>query len=294
MTLVQLKHLLALAATGSFSRAADTVFLTQPAFSRSIQALEEELGELLFDRIGKRCELTPYGRTVIASARRIVQSADDLRASSGLLRQGLSGEVRIGLGSGPGAMLMTPLLVYMAHHHPGLTLEIARGHTELLMLDLRNRVLDAVVVDARAITPAEDIHVDKLTEMRGAFMVRKEHPLCTKAGPCSFAELKAYPLASAPLSDEVGRMLVECYGPKALPSRSVTLRCDDIRGLIDTARQTDAVVLGIRAAAPDLVELQMRPPLTATARFAWVTVADRAHPPGLALVRAQVDALLHD
>ena len=52
MTLVQLRHLLSLAQTGSFSKSALALFLTQPALSRSIRALEAELGQPLFDRIG--------------------------------------------------------------------------------------------------------------------------------------------------------------------------------------------------------------------------------------------------
>ncbi|MFZ9322024.1 MAG: LysR family transcriptional regulator, partial [Hylemonella sp.] len=50
MTLAQLRHLLSLAETGSFSKSSKALFLTQPALSRSIQALEEELGLPLFDR----------------------------------------------------------------------------------------------------------------------------------------------------------------------------------------------------------------------------------------------------
>ena len=65
MTLVQLRHLASLAQTGSFRRSAEALFLTQPALSRSIQALEEELGQRLFDRIGWRSELTPFGLSLI-------------------------------------------------------------------------------------------------------------------------------------------------------------------------------------------------------------------------------------
>ena len=71
MNLQQLEHLLALAETGSFSRASEKVHLTQPALSRSIQMLEQELGMPLIDRIGKRNELTPFGAMVLARARRI-------------------------------------------------------------------------------------------------------------------------------------------------------------------------------------------------------------------------------
>ena len=109
MTLVQLRHLLSLAQTGSFSKSASALFLTQPALSRSIRALELELGQALFDRIGRRSEATPFGREVVARARQLVEGADDLRDSGAQMALGNVGTLRIGLGSGPGAMLMAPL-----------------------------------------------------------------------------------------------------------------------------------------------------------------------------------------
>ncbi|WP_157991659.1 LysR family transcriptional regulator, partial [Caldimonas tepidiphila] len=72
MTLVQLRHLISLAESGSFSRSAEALCLTQPALSRSILALEQELGQPLFDRIGRRSELTPFGREALARARQLV------------------------------------------------------------------------------------------------------------------------------------------------------------------------------------------------------------------------------
>ena len=77
MTLVQLRHLISLAETGSFSRSATALFLTQPALSRSIRALEDEMGQPLFDRIGRRNELTPFGLEVLERARNIVFEVDE-------------------------------------------------------------------------------------------------------------------------------------------------------------------------------------------------------------------------
>ena len=102
MTLVQLRHLVALAATGSFSKAAQSQFLTQPALSRSIKALEDELGVPLFDRIGRRIELTPFGRETLARAKQVLGDAEELQASGDRLRAGDAGVLRVGMGSGPG------------------------------------------------------------------------------------------------------------------------------------------------------------------------------------------------
>lgn len=285
MTLVQLRHLISLAQTGSFSRSAAALFLTQPALSRSIRALEDELGRPLFDRVGRRNELTPFGCDVVARAGDLVQSADDLRERGRQVGDGHEGLLRLGLGSGPGAMLMTPLLQRMALERPRLRVEVARGGTDLLVQALRERRLDALVVDARSLRPAPDLDARFLHEMPGAFMVRRGHPLARRRAAPVFSDLRRYPIASTPLSDEVARLLVERYGPQAHPDECVTLRCDEIPSLVDVVRHSDAVLLAIRAAAPDLVELALDPPLAATARFGLVTLARRTEAPALSVVR---------
>lgn len=294
MTLVQLRHFLSLAQTGSFARSAAALHLTQPALSRSIRALEDELGQPLFDRLGRRSELTPFGQQAVARAHELVQAADDLRDAGRLAQAGHEGVLRVGMGSGPGAMLMTPLLLHVAQERPRLRLEISRAGTDLLVQALRDRALDALVVDARSLRPAPDLSTQAVHEMRGTFMVRRGHPLGKRRRALRFDELLAYPVASTPLSDEVARVLVERYGPRAHPDQLVTLRCEEIASLVDVARRSDAVLLAIRAAAPDLVELKLQPPLVATARFSLVTLRRRTVPPALAVVRELMSRLLVD
>jgi DNA-binding transcriptional LysR family regulator len=297
MTLVQLRHLLSLAQTGSFSQSAVAVFVTQPALSRSIRALEVQLGQALFDRIGRRAELTPFGREVVERARAIVHAATDLQGSGERLARGMAGSLRIGLGSGPGALLMTPLLMHMATQHPQLKLDISRGRTELLARSLRERTLDALVVDARSLAPAPDLRTTETYELRGAFLCRRGHPLARKRAARTglrFEQLRAYPLASTPLSDEVARVLIERYGPEAHPAHSITLQCEELPSLVELTRQTDTVLFAIRAAGADLVELKLSPALNATARFALVTLAGRSEAPPLALVRGLMKQLLRE
>ena len=294
MTLVQLRHLISLAQSGSFTRSAEALFLTQPALSRSIQALEEELGQPLFDRVGRRSVLTPFGVDALRRARQLVFDADEL-ANSGLqMRAGRSGTVRIGLGSGPGAMLMTPLLKTMATSHPSVHIEVARGPTDVLTRRLRERELDALVVDVRSLSPSPDLQVTDMVEMRGAFMVREGHPLTRWKVALRFDALRQFPMASTPLSDEVARTMVERYGPAAHPSECITLRCEEIPSLVEVVRHSDAVLIAIRSAAPDLLELVLKPPLNATARFGIVTLARRAEPPALPIVRKLIAEVMHD
>ena len=299
MNIKHLEHLIGLTDTGSFSRAADKLFITQSALSRSIQNLEEELGGKLLDRIGKRNVLTPLGEDVVRRARQIVQGAVALRLNAKLFQQGSGGKIRVGLGSGPGALLMTPLLCHIAIHRPHIQTTVTRGSTELQLMQLRARELDALVVDVRRVIPAEDLHIEFLTELRAGFVCRKEHPLAQLRN-VNFEDLLAYPIASTPLADEVARIIIERYGPKANPKNMTTLECEDVTSLIETVHRTDAVFLGIVAAAKagiksgKLVELKIKPMLNASAQFAYITLAGSTAAPIMTFFRNFVSEHLVD
>ena len=298
MNIKHLEHLLALADTGSFSRAAEKLFLTQSALSRSIQSLEIDLGAKVLDRIGKRNELTPLGQDVVARARHIVREAAELRQSAKLLQDGGRGSISVGLGSGPAALLLVPLMC-AASTRAGMRVAVTQGPVELQILQLRSRQLDAMVVDMRRVIPATDLNIESLAELRAGLVVRAGHPLAAQKS-VTLADVLRYPVASTPLSDEVARALVDQFGPQANPSEMVTLRCDDVASLVQTAAQTDAVFLGVMATARSglangsLVELALAPALRATARFAYVTLAGRTEAPAMAYFREFVREHLRD
>jgi DNA-binding transcriptional LysR family regulator len=301
MNLRHLEHWLALADTGSFSRAAEKLHITQSALSRSIQALEEDLGGPLVDRVGKKNELTPLGRSVLERARRIVQEAQELKQGAALLQQGGLGSLRVGLGSGPGAMLMTPWLRYMAENHPTVHVAVSRGSTELQLTQLRERELDALVVDVRRVEAAPDLKMSHVVEMRAGFVCRQGHPLLSlHPDGVPFEALLSYPIASIPLSQEVARLLVDHYGPRANPTQMTTLQCDDIASLLDVVGQTDAIYLGIVGAAREgivrgrLVELGMCTPLQGQARLGLITLAGRTELPAMSVFRDFVQKNLSD
>ncbi len=292
MNLRHLEHWLALADTGSFSRAADKLHITQSALSRSIQALEDELGGPLVDRIGKRNELTPLGHSVLARARRIVHEAAELKQGAAVMQQGGLGSLRLGLGSGPGAMLMTAWLVHMARHHPGVKVSVTRGPTELQLQQLRERSLDALVVDVRRVVPAADLHIGPLFDMPAGMLCRAGHPLLQRHPKgVPFEAVLHYPVASIPLSAEVARLLVARYGPRANPDDLVSLQCEEIPSLLEAVRQTDAIYLGILGAAREwlargeLVALPLLPRLEAGARLGLVHLAGRTELPVMAVFR---------
>lgn len=300
MNLKQLEHLLAVSEAGSFSRAAEHLHLTQSALSRSIRLLEEDLGARLLDRMGKRTELTPLGLTVASRARRILFESGELRRSAELLTQGDRGSISLGLGSGPGVMLMTPLLAHVAQRYPQLRLDVMRGSLEAHLALLRQRRLDALIVDTRGIVPAADLRIEPTSQMRAGFICRRGHPLAQLGRAARFAEIAAYPLASTFLAADTGRILVEHFGIEADPQTSMRLRCDEIGSLLEAVRVSDAVFLGIVGAARlgiaagELTELATDPPLRSHALFAMVTLTGRTEAPAMALVREFVAQRLRD
>ncbi|NCW86636.1 MAG: LysR family transcriptional regulator [Oxalobacteraceae bacterium] len=293
MTLTQLRHFVTLAEIGSFAQTARVVFLTQPALTRSIAALEEELGERLFDRVGRRIILTPFGREVLDRAQRLVRDTQTLKSLRQGLQSGMNGQLKLGLGSGPGALFSHRLLRHMAQHHPRLRLYLSRGSTEVLLQGLKSQRLDAAIVDIRAMRPSTDFEVSHSFELATGFLVRPEHPLLSQT-QLSLTEILAYPLASTTLSDEVARMLMEDYGPEANPDHMVTLMSDETSHIVDIARHTDGVVLTIVDAARDLISLPIKPPMRATARFGLVTLDKRQEAPALRIVREQLPQWINE
>lgn len=110
MDIASLQAFLAVADTASFSRAAERIFLTQPAVSKRIAALESELDTPLFDRIGRRVQLTEAGRTLFARANQVLKDLDDIKRSITNIAGDVSGELRfatshhIGLHRLPGTL----------------------------------------------------------------------------------------------------------------------------------------------------------------------------------------------
>ena len=263
--------------------------------------LEEELDARLIDRMGRRNELTPMGETVAVRAKQLVFEAEELSRSVALMKGGSSGAIRVGLGSGPGAMLMTPLMTHVAQSHPDVRLTITRGAIELQLRQLRERLLDALVIDMRSIAPADDLVIELAAEMRGGFVCRSGHPLVSKTPNCiSFKDVLRYPLASTHLADEVAHILMRRFGPRANPKHAVRLRCEEVQSILETVRESDAIFFGIVAAARrgiscgELVELATDPPASISALFGIVTLVGRTESPSMKVFRRFVADWLHD
>lgn len=121
----------------SFSRAADTVFLTQPTVSGHIQSLEEEVGQRLLDRLGREVVPTKAGMVLYDYAKKMVALRDDARQALDQLMGRMKGEIILGGSTIPGEYLLPSIIGRFREKYPEVTVVLKIGDTA----DIVNRVL---------------------------------------------------------------------------------------------------------------------------------------------------------
>ena len=215
MDFPSLATFVAVAEHGSFSRAAERLFATQPAVSKRVAALEADLGVALIDRLGRGIRLTEAGETFLVSARRLLADARASREEVRALGSAVTGRLRLGTSHHVGIHRLPPVLRAFTQAHPGVDLdllfmdseqacaEVAGGGLELAIVTLPDRA-DATLETAL-------VWPDPLV-----VVVAPEHPLTAAAGAADAAVEGAGAAALEParLSDH----------PAVLPGRGTVTR----------------------------------------------------------------------
>ncbi|WP_432262220.1 LysR family transcriptional regulator [Cupriavidus sp. TMH.W2] len=282
----KLLHLLAVVEHGTFSEAARAVHLTQPALSRSIRALEDELKAPLFDRGARRARLTVFGELVADRARRMRLEERQLRRDLDLLRGGEEGSLTIGVAPAPAALLLTPFLIHMAQAHPRIKVRTETGATSVLLEALRNETIDAIVGDAYVLRAADDIDVEPLGELPAGLVCRAGHPILRERR-IDIETIRAYPVATTTLSTIVSRQLAELWGPGAAPDKLFTLHCDNLDMLRSVSLASDTLLFGVLSitrqerAAGLMTEVPMPPDPRRCGRYGIARMAARSLSPAL-------------
>jgi DNA-binding transcriptional LysR family regulator len=124
MELRHLRSFVTVADAGSVSRAAVQLHVTQPALSRQIRDLETELGLPLFDRVGRRLQLTAAGDNLLQQTREILRATDALREHAGALAGGTTGTLRLGATAQTLESLISAFLVGFRRQWPGIDVRL--------------------------------------------------------------------------------------------------------------------------------------------------------------------------
>jgi LysR family hydrogen peroxide-inducible transcriptional activator len=154
MQLDQLRYFLAVARHLSFTRAAESLPLSQPSLTNQIRRLERELGVELFERTTRHVRLTPAGEDFVGAAQQIlnlVESAEiEMHEFSGLKR----GRVLIGTIPTVGAFSLPPLLAEFHRQYPGIELAIQEEGSDVLLQLLLDEAIDLAIITAAEAHPS--------------------------------------------------------------------------------------------------------------------------------------------
>ena len=162
MDFKQLRAFLTVAETGNVTRAAEVLHLVQPAVSRQIMLLEQDIGTPLFERERHGMRLTEAGRALVGHARRVMLELEKARAEIDAVSTGVGGLVTVGLLPSTIDMLSAPLVSALATGYSGIRIRIAMGYAGSLLAWLRSGELDAALLYGADHTP--DVHTQALIE----------------------------------------------------------------------------------------------------------------------------------
>lgn len=177
-TLDQLRILKAIAAEGSFKRAADSLYVSQPAVSLQVQNLERQLAVPLFDRGGRRAQLTEaghllldYGDRILALCQETCRAIDDLQNLQG-------GTLVIGASQTTGTYLMPRLIGLFRQAYPEVAVQLHVHSTRRTCWSILNGQVDLAIIGGEVpLELQESLEVSAYAEDELALILPKNHPL---------------------------------------------------------------------------------------------------------------------
>ncbi|AZC32139.1 LysR substrate-binding domain-containing protein [Pseudomonas chlororaphis] len=171
MNLFQLRAFDAVAREGSFTRAAARLFISQPAVTGHIKALEEHYQITLLRRTARRVELTEEGTKLAAITRAMFGLAEEAQAMLEANRQLLTGRLEV---AADGPHLVMPMLASLRERYPGITVNLRLGNAQETLAALLSEHADVAVLTE--VEPRKGLHLQSLGESRICALVPQGHP----------------------------------------------------------------------------------------------------------------------
>lgn len=191
MDTANLSAFLAVATTGSFSRAAEQLHLTQPAVSKRIAMLEQQLNARLFDRIGRKVALTEAGRALKPRAHEVLGLLNDTRRALSNLSDNVQGRLSMATSHHIGLHRLPPILHEFTRAYPKVALDIQFLDSEIAYEKVLHGEIELAVItlapEVEAPVVSELIWHDPLD-----LVIAPEHPL-TQSSQLELAQLAEYP-----------------------------------------------------------------------------------------------------
>ncbi len=180
MDITTLKAFVVISENGSFSEAAEQLFLTQSAISKRIQTLELELNTSLFDRRGRTIRLTEAGDAFLSRAQKILYEYADGRRAIENLSESISGQLRVGTSHHIGLHRLPPVLREFIKRYPEVKLDLKFMDSEDVCSQIDKGELEIGVITLPNIN-MDNLELQSIWDDPLSIVVGKEHPLFTQA-----------------------------------------------------------------------------------------------------------------
>lgn len=237
MDTAALRAFVAVARAGSFTGAAKALFLTQPAISKRISTLEEQLQAPLFDRVGRDIHLTEAGRLLLGKAQQLLADMDAAQDEIRSLGEAVRGRLRIATSHHIGIHRLPTILRAFTRDYPEVELDLSFTDSELAAGDVREGSVELAVVTL-PLQPPRGLHLEPIWDDPLVLTCHREHPLASSM-QISAANLVRHP-AVLPAHGTITRDVLERFLNDAGVTPKITLETN----YLETIKVMVAVGLG--------------------------------------------------
>ncbi len=252
MDIANLQAFSAVAETGSFSTAAQQLFVTQPAVSKRISGLETELGVALFDRIGRQVNLTEAGRALLPRASRILEEVVDSRRALSNLSGEVSGLLSVGTSHHIGLHRLPPVLRKYTAAWPTVHLDLHFMDSEAACQAVLHGDFELGIVTL-PLQATADLQQKRVWSDPLDVVLAAGHPLAHRSS-LSIEELATMP-AILPAKGTFTRELVE----QAFAPLEVPLQVSMSTNYLETIRMLVSIGLGWSVLPTSMTDDEVRP-----------------------------------
>ncbi|MEU6104060.1 LysR family transcriptional regulator [Streptomyces flaveolus] len=180
MDLQQMRYVLAVAETASFTRAAGRCHIVQSALSHQVARLEKELGARLSERTSRRVRLTAAGEAFLPAARQALEAAERARAEVAAATGEIRGRLTVGSIPTVAAVDLPAVLRDYRRRCPQVRISLRAGSSERLVEQVRDGTLDAAFLGVQPGFRLEGVHDEELAHDRHVAVVAPDHPLAAE------------------------------------------------------------------------------------------------------------------
>ncbi|MAZ89836.1 MAG: LysR family transcriptional regulator [Cellvibrionaceae bacterium] len=244
-----LKAFITVAKLNSFTAAANQLHLTQPAISKRIASLEEQLSCKLFDRVARDISLTQAGVELLPRAQQILQSVIDTELAISNLSGKIAGTLRLATSHHIGLHHLPQILKRFTQHYPDVHLELDFIDSEKAYAAVMRSDTELAIITLSSNT-ADNIHTVELWQDPLSFVVAKDHPLAQQP-TLSLQQLAQYPAILPDTSTQTTRLVRQMFEQQGL-----TLSISMATNYLETIKMMVSIGLGWSTLPDTMIETE--------------------------------------